>query len=88
VVVAAPGLGTLNHTALTVEALRSRSLPLVGVVVGSWPQPPAEPDLAMRENLADLPRVAGAPLLGVLPDGAGALTPADFQVAALDWLAV
>lgn len=88
VVVAAPGLGTLNHTALTVEALRSRSLPLVGVVVGSWPQPPAQPDLAMRENLADLPRVAGAPLLGVLPDGAGALTPADFQVAALDWLAV
>ena len=42
----------------------------------------------MRENLADLPRVAGVPLLGVLPDGAGSLAPADFQVAALEWLAV
>jgi len=88
VVVAAPGLGTLNHTALTVEALRARSLPIVGVVVGSWPQPPAEPDLAMRENLADLPRVAGSALLGVLPDGAGALAPDDFQAAAVEWLAV
>lgn len=88
VVVAAPGLGTLNHTALTVEALRARSLPIVGVVVGSWPQPPAEPDLAMRENLADLPRVAGSALLGVLPDGAGTLVPDDFQAAAVEWLAV
>ena len=77
--------GTLSKS---VEALRARSLPIVGVVVGSWPQAPDEPDLAMRENLADLPRVAGVPLLGVLPEGAGSLAPADFQVAALEWLAV
>jgi len=67
--VASAGLGTLNTTALSAEALRSRGLELHGVVVGSWP---AEPDLASRCNLADLPSVAGAPLLGVLPHGAAA----------------
>ncbi len=86
VLVSAPGLGTLNHTALTAEALRARSLPLVGVLVGSWPHPPEQPDLAMTENLTDLPRAAGAPLLGVIPDGAGALLPAEFVATASSWL--
>jgi dethiobiotin synthetase len=67
-VVAAAGLGTLNATALTAEALRTRRVRCLGVVVGAWP---AEPDLAARCNLADLPVVADAPLVGVLPDGAG-----------------
>ena len=60
------GLGTLNTTALTAEALRARGIPLLGLVIGAWP---AEPDLAARCNLADLPLVAGAPLLGALPTG-------------------
>ncbi len=74
-VVVAAGLGTLNHTALTVEALRSRGLRCVGMVIGVWP---AKPDLAARCNLADLPVVAGLPLLGALPAGAGRLTAAEF----------
>jgi dethiobiotin synthetase len=45
VVVARAGLGTLNHTALTVEALRVRGIECAGVVIGSWP---ADPDLAAR----------------------------------------
>ncbi len=74
-VVAGAGLGTLNHTALTVEALRTRSLSCVGIVIGSWP---TEADLAARYNLIDLPAVTGLPLLGVVPEGAGRLTSADF----------
>ncbi|MGH4011105.1 MAG: dethiobiotin synthase [Pseudonocardiaceae bacterium] len=74
-VVASAGLGTLNYTALTVEALRARSLCGVGVVIGAWP---AEPDLAARCNLADLPSVTGLPLLGTLPAGAGCLTQVEF----------
>ncbi|MFJ8039593.1 dethiobiotin synthase [Kitasatospora sp. NPDC096147] len=65
--VAAAGLGTLNTTTLTAEALRTRGLSTLGVVIGSWP---ATPDLATRCNLADLPTAAGAPLLGALPHGA------------------
>ncbi|MEU9847024.1 dethiobiotin synthase [Streptomyces sp. NPDC047985] len=84
-VVARAGLGTLNATALTSEALRSRELECLGVVVGSMP---AEPDLAARCNVADLPVAAGAPLLGAVPAGAGALAPVDFRAAARSWLAV
>ncbi|MGH3793979.1 MAG: dethiobiotin synthase [Pseudonocardiaceae bacterium] len=83
-VVAAAGLGTLNHTALTVEALCTRSMRCAGVVIGSWP---AEPDLAARCNLADLPAVTDVPLLGVLPEGAGSLVPEDFLAAARRGLA-
>ncbi|MBC2876397.1 MULTISPECIES: dethiobiotin synthase [Streptomyces] len=82
-VVAAAGLGTLNVTALTAEALRSRGLACAGVVIGSWP---AEPDLAMRCNLSDFPESAGAPLVGALPAGAGALSPVDFRAGAGGWL--
>jgi len=82
--VASAGLGTLNTTELTARELRSREVELLGVVIGSWP---SVPDLAMRCNVEDLPVVAGAPLLGVLPEGVGALTPADFRAAAGSWLA-
>ncbi|WP_425574691.1 ATP-dependent dethiobiotin synthetase BioD [Nonomuraea africana] len=64
-VVTTAGLGTLNSTALTAEALRSRGLRPHGLVFGSWP---AAPDLAARSNLADLPVVADAP---TLPEGSG-----------------
>lgn len=83
-VVAPAGLGTLNMTELTARELRSRGLDLAGIVIGSWP---AAPDLASRCNLADLPDVAGAPLLGSVPAGSGALSPAAFRGAAPHWLA-
>jgi dethiobiotin synthetase len=78
-VIAAAGLGTLNHTALTTEALTARGLRCAGVVVGSWPR---HPDLAARCNLADLPSVTGFPLLGALPEGSGTLDPGGFATVA------
>lgn len=78
-IVAQPGLGTLNTTALTLEALAHRGLALAGVVIGAWP---ADPDLACRSNVSDLEMLAARPLLGALPAGAGALTPAAFAAAA------
>jgi dethiobiotin synthetase len=78
-VVAAAGLGTLNHTALTVEALDNRSLKCAGVVIGAWPR---DPDLAAACNLADLPEITGVPLLGVLPAGVSGLGAADFAAVA------
>jgi len=65
-IVARAGLGTLNHTALTREALEHRGLVCGGVVIGSWPK---EPDLAASCNLEDL-----GPILGRIPEGAGDLT--------------
>jgi dethiobiotin synthetase len=78
-VVADPALGTLNHTALTLEALAHRGLTLAGVVLGSWP---AEPDLACRTNIADLEALAARPLAGALPAGAGRSSRARFLTLA------
>jgi dethiobiotin synthetase len=82
-VVTAAGLGTLNHTALTLEAIAARKLRLAGLVIGSWPR---EPDLAARENLADLETVAGGPLAGVLAEGSGSLPREAFRAGALHGL--
>ncbi|MER7110684.1 dethiobiotin synthase [Streptomyces sp. NPDC000229] len=83
-VVAPAGLGTLNMVTLTAEALRARGLVQAGVVVGSWPD---EPGLAERCNVTDLPKVAGAPLLGAVPAGAAALPVDAFRARAAQWLA-
>jgi len=57
-VVARPSLGTLNHTALTVEALRRRDVPVAGVVLNRFPD---APDLAERTNPAEVERVNDVP---------------------------
>ena len=64
VVVARPGLGTLNHTALTLAEADRRGLPVVGVVVSGYPE---DPDVATRTNLAELDRLSGGRVVGVLP---------------------
>jgi len=81
-VVCRAGLGTLNHSRLTVEALRHRSLPVLGLVVGAVPEPPG---LAERTNLEDLPVVTGAPVVGRVPAGAGLLPPEHFRTSAPSW---
>ena len=83
-VVVDPALGTLNHTALTLEAMAHRGLALAGVVIGAWP---AEPDLACRSNVRDLETLAARPLAGALPAGAGGLDGAEFLLAARAGLA-
>jgi dethiobiotin synthetase len=85
VVVVRAGLGTLNHSALTVQAIQHRSLPVHGLVIGSWPQ---EPDLAAEQNLLDLPLLTGVPVIGRIPAGAGLLSTAEFTGAAAEWLAL
>ena len=66
VIVTGPELGTLNVTELTVEALHRRSVPILGLVIGSWP---ADPGPAERDNRWDLPGLTGVPLLGLIPAG-------------------
>lgn len=82
-VVVRAGLGTLNHTGLTVEALRRRGLPVLGLVVGSVP---GSPGLAERTNLEDLTEVTGVSVVGGVPEGAGLLPPEEFRAAAASWL--
>ncbi|MFP3463782.1 dethiobiotin synthase [Arthrobacter globiformis] len=82
VVVARPGLGTLNHTALTLEALAVRGLHVLGVVLGSWP---ARPDAVHHSNRQVLGSLS-VPVIGALPERASELSPADFRACAAAWL--
>ena len=84
VVVVGPQLGTLNHAELTVGAVRARGLEPAGLVIGAWP---AEPGLAERCNLDDLPHHTGLPVLATIPDGAGALDRERFLAQAPGWFA-
>jgi dethiobiotin synthetase len=59
VVAASPGLGTINHTLLTLEAARSAGLDVAMVVLTPWPD---DPDQVQSSNRATLESQTGAPL--------------------------
>jgi dethiobiotin synthetase len=83
VVAARPGLGTINHTLLTLEAARAAGLNPVAVVMTPWPAAPGRLEESNRETVE---RLGGVPVSTLpectpdsLEDGAKAL-PTD------DWL--
>lgn len=78
-VVVSPGLGTLNHTALTLESLAGQNIASAGLVIGAWPAEPGVAELGNREALAAL-----ADVRAVLPAGASALTSEGFQALSVD----
>lgn len=64
VIVARPGLGTLNHTALSLEYARQRGAQVLGVVINGFPEPA---DVASATNPAVLRDVFSVDILGVIP---------------------
>jgi dethiobiotin synthetase len=51
VIVARPGLGTINHTLLTIRAARSAGLKVCAVVLTPWPAEPTTLELSNRESI-------------------------------------
>lgn len=72
-VVCQAGLGTLNHTALTLEALEHKGLSSAGLVIGCWPKIPG---VAENYNRGALGRLA--PVRASLPADAARLAVAEF----------
>jgi dethiobiotin synthetase len=54
VVVASPGLGTINHTLLTLESARTAGLEVASVVLNPWAGQPTEIELSNRKTIAEL----------------------------------
>jgi dethiobiotin synthetase len=52
VIVAPPGLGTINHTLLTVESARSVGLKVAAIVLNPWPDDPTTIESDNRETIA------------------------------------
>lgn len=84
IVVARAGLGTLNHSGLTVSAIRDRGFCVQGIVIGSWPPDPGPAEWYNRDH--DLASQTGVPVLGVVPEGAATLRPLVFQARATGWI--
>lgn len=83
VVVNRAGLGTLNHTRLTVWSLQLNKVPILGMVVGAAPE---QDDLAGALNLDEMRSDAYPPLITILPDHLGSLDgPAFEQVLTTHW---
>jgi dethiobiotin synthetase len=83
VVAARTGLGTINHTLLTVEAARAAGLRVAGVVMTPWPRDPVPIERSNRATVERLAGIAVSKLPRVTPDRlaeAGAGLPLD------DWL--
>src|SRR5690242_3224786 len=73
VIAARPGLGTINHTLLTIEAARAVGLDVAGVVMTPWP---AEPDDMVRSNKETIERFGSVEVVGLAET-----TPADLATA-------
>ncbi|HEX4364435.1 MAG TPA: dethiobiotin synthase [Solirubrobacteraceae bacterium] len=85
VVAARPGLGTINHSLLTIEAARAAGLDLRGVVLTPWPQTPSVLEHSNRATIAQRGGLPVATLATVTPAvedlaAAGGTLPLD------DWL--
>jgi dethiobiotin synthetase len=85
VVAARPGLGTISHTLLTVEAARAAGLDVRAVVLTPWPEDPTVMQRSNRETIAALAGVG----LWTLPEvgvDVAALAAAGARLPAADWL--
>lgn len=65
VVVASPGLGTINHTLLTLEAARTAGLEVATVVLTPWPERPTAVEQSNMETIASLGEIEVRTLLSL-----------------------
>ncbi len=68
VVVARPGLGTINHTLLTVNALRGAGVKVAGVVINRYPSD--SPETAEETNPRAIEKWGKVPVLCLSPEEA------------------
>ena len=83
VVAADPGLGTINHTLLTLEAARTAGLEVAAVVLTPWPDEPGDIERSNKETIAALGDVAVCTLANTAPDR---LADAGASLPVGDWL--
>jgi dethiobiotin synthetase len=65
IIVGRIGLGTINHTLLTIEALQGRHCEIQGIILNTAND--EEAGVAEKTNPAALKELSGVPVLGVLP---------------------
>jgi dethiobiotin synthetase len=85
-IAARPGLGTINHTLLTLQAARTASLDVRAVVLTPWPRSPDLLERSNRETIARLGEVEVETLEQLAGPGAGELARAGGKLPWRRWL--
>jgi dethiobiotin synthetase len=83
VIAARPGLGTISHSLLTIEAARAVALRIQAVVLTPWPD---DPDAMLRSNMETIERFGEVPVLGLPRTTRGTLAEAGALLPVSDWL--
>jgi len=83
VIAARTGLGTINHTLLTVGAARAAGLTVVAVVMTPWS---SDPEPIERSNRETVERLGGVPVHGLPPTEPDSLAAAGRSLPLADWL--
>jgi dethiobiotin synthetase len=83
VIAARTGLGTINHTLLTVEAARTAGLEVAAVVLTPWPSRPEPIEVSNRETIG---RLAAVPVADLPPTDVESLAAAGRSLPLDDWL--
>jgi dethiobiotin synthetase len=83
VIASRTGLGTINHTLLTIEAARAAGLTVAGVVMTPWPADPAPIE---RSNRDTVERLGGVTVHGLPPTDPDSLAVAGACLPLDDWL--
>jgi dethiobiotin synthetase len=68
-IVARPGLGTINHTLLTIAALRGRKISIAGIVI-NYAQD-VKSGLAEKTNPEVIEKISGIRIIGIMSHGSG-----------------
>jgi len=68
VIAARPGLGTINHTLLTIAAALRAGLAVAGVIINRYP---VDPDPVVKDNPKAITFFSGVPVLALVPEIAG-----------------
>ena len=85
-IAASPGLGTINHSLLTLEAARRVGLRIAGVVLTPWPAAPSAIERSNRETIARAAGVAVATLPAVQRADVQLLAAAGRHLPIDEWL--
>jgi dethiobiotin synthetase len=86
IVASPPGLGTINHTLLTLEAARSAGLDVAAVVLTPWPAEPSRMEWSNLETIARLGAIEVALLEEIASADIPALALAGDRLPWRDWL--
>jgi dethiobiotin synthetase len=83
VIAARPGLGTISHSLLTIEAARAVALRIQAVVLTPWPD---EPSAMERSNMETIERFGEVPVIGLPRTDPAGLAAAGAVLPVSDWL--